>query len=112
MKKIEAIIRPEKLNEVKLALSDLGVDGMTVSNASGFGKQKGYTQIYRGQEIVSKLLPKIKLEVVIPSGKIDEVIDAIIKTSKTGEFGDGKIFIFDVVDTIRIRTGEHGDAAL
>lgn len=112
MKKIEAIIRPEKLNDVKLALSDLGVNGMTVSNVSGFGKQKGYTQIYRGQEIVTKLLPKIKLEVVVPSEKTDEVIDAIIKTSKTGEFGDGKIFVFDVVDIIRIRTGEHGNAAL
>ncbi|SHI78019.1 P-II family nitrogen regulator [Desulfosporosinus lacus] len=112
MKKIEAIIRPEKLNDVKIALSDLGVNGMTVSNVSGFGNQKGYTQIYRGQEIVTKLLVKIKLEVVVSSKKIDEVIEAIVKTSKTGEFGDGKIFVYDVVDSVRIRTGEHGEAAL
>lgn len=112
MKKIEAIIRPEKLNEVKIALSTLGVNGMTVSNVSGFGNQKGYTQIYRGQEIVTKLLPKIKLEIVVSSKKADEVIAAIVKTSKTGEFGDGKIFVFNVEDSIRIRTGEHGDAAL
>lgn len=108
MKKIEAIIRPEKLNDVKDALSSIGVEGMTVSNVMGFGKQKGYTQIYRGQEIVTKLLPKIKLEVVISSAKADEVIDTIVKTSKTGNFGDGKIFVFDVAETIRIRTGERG----
>lgn len=112
MKKIEAIIRPEKLNDVKVILSDLGVNGMTVSNVSGFGNQKGYTQIYRGQEIVTQLLPKIKLEVVVSSNKVDEVIAAIIKTSKTGEFGDGKIFVYDLADAVRIRTGEHGDAAL
>ncbi|MBP1759192.1 MAG: nitrogen regulatory protein [Firmicutes bacterium] len=112
MKKIEAIIRPEKLNEVKVALSNLGVNGMTVSNVSGFGNQKGYTQIYRGQEIVTKLLPKMKLEVVVSSEKVDEVIQAIVTTSRTGEFGDGKIFVFDVIDSVRIRTGEHGDAAL
>ncbi|TGE33024.1 P-II family nitrogen regulator [Desulfosporosinus sp. Sb-LF] len=112
MKKIEAIIRPEKLNDVKDALSNIGVNGMTISNVMGFGKQKGHTQIYRGQEIVSKLLPKIKLEVVIPTKKADEVIATIVNTSKTGEFGDGKIFVFDVADTIRIRTGEHGDDAI
>ena len=112
MKKIEAIIRPEKLNNVKDALSDIGVKGMTVSNVMGFGNQKGYTQIYRGQEIVTKLLPKIKLEVVISKEKADEVIDVIVNTSKTGKFGDGKIFVFDVVDTIRIRTGERGGAAV
>lgn len=112
MKKIEAIIRPEKLNDVKDALSDIGVKGMTVSNVLGFGNQKGYTQIYRGQEIVTKLLPKIKLEVVISNEKVDEVIAAIVNTSKTGKFGDGKIFVFDVMDTIRIRTGERGDDAV
>ncbi|ODA39669.1 P-II family nitrogen regulator [Desulfosporosinus sp. BG] len=112
MKKIEAIIRPEKLNDVKDALSDIGVKGMTVSNVLGFGNQKGYTQIYRGQEIVTKLLPKIKLEVVISNEKTDEVISAITNTSKTGKFGDGKIFVFDVIDTIRIRTGERGDDAV
>lgn len=112
MKKIEAIIRPEKLNDVKDALSDIGVNGMTVSNVMGFGNQKGYTQIYRGQEIVTKLLPKIKLEVVIAKEKADEVIDAIVNTSKTGKFGDGKIFVFDVLDTIRIRTGERGGDAV
>lgn len=112
MKKIEAIIRPEKLNDVKISLTNLGVNGMTVSNVSGFGNQKGYTQIYRGQEIVTKLLPKIKLEVVVSSEKTNEVIEAIINTSKTGEFGDGKIFVYDLVDAVRIRTGEHGDSAL
>lgn len=108
MKKIEAIIRPERLNDVKDALSSIGVKGMTVSNVMGFGNQKGYTQIYRGQEIVTKLLPKIKLEVVIPSAKADEVIETIVNISKTGNFGDGKIFVFDVAETIRIRTGERG----
>ncbi|HEY8911192.1 MAG TPA: P-II family nitrogen regulator [Desulfosporosinus sp.] len=112
MKKIEAIIRPEKLNNVKDALSDIGVKGMTVSNVMGFGNQKGYTQIYRGQEIVTRLLPKIKLEVVISKEKVDEVIAVIVNTSKTGKFGDGKIFVFDVVDTIRIRTGERGGDAV
>ena len=112
MKKIEAIIRPEKLNDVKVALSDIGVKGMTVSNVLGFGNQKGYTQIYRGQEIVTKLLPKIKLEVVVSTEKADEVIATIVETSKTGAFGDGKIFVYDVADAIRIRTGEHSDDAL
>jgi len=112
MKKIEAIIRPEKLSNVKDALSEIGVQGMTVSNVMGFGKQKGYTQIYRGQEIVTKFLPKIKLEVVISTEKAAEVIATIVKVSKTGKFGDGKIFVFDVEDTIRIRTGEHGDDAI
>ena len=112
MKKIEAIIRPEKLNDVKVVLSDIGVKGMTVSNVLGFGNQKGYTQIYRGQEIVTKLLPKIKLEVVVTTEKSAEVIAAIVETSKTGAFGDGKIFVYDVADAIRIRTGEHSDDAL
>ena len=112
MKKIEAIIRPEKLNDVKTALSDLGINGMTVSNVSGFGNQKGYTQIYRGQEIVTKLLTKIKLEVVVTTVKADEVITAIVESSKTGAFGDGKIFVYDVADAIRIRTGEQGETAL
>ena len=112
MKKIEAIIRPDKLNNVKDALSDIGVKGMTVSNVLGFGNQKGYTQIYRGQEIVTRLLPKIKLEVVIAKEKVDEVIAAIVNTSKTGKFGDGKIFVFNVEDTIRIRTGERGGDAV
>ena len=112
MKKIEAIIRPEKLNAVKDALSDIGVKGMTVSNVLGFGKQKGHTQIYRGQEIVTRLLPKIKLEVVISNELEDEVIKTIVTYAKTGKFGDGKIFVFDVANTIRIRTGEHGNDAV
>ena len=112
MKKIEAIIRPEKLNAVKDALSDIGVKGMTVSNVLGFGNQKGYTQIYRGQEIETKLLPKIKLEVVISNEIADEVIATIVNASKTGKFGDGKIFVFDVANTIRIRTGEQGNDAV
>lgn len=112
MKKIDAIIRPEKLNEVKDILSDIGVKGMTVSNVLGFGNQKGYKQIYRGQEIVTKLLPKIKLEVVVSNEKVDEVLEAIVKTTKTGNFGDGKIFVVDVLDIIRIRTGERGNDAI
>jgi len=112
MKKIEAIIRPEKLNAVKDALSDIGVKGMTVSNVLGFGNQKGYTQIYRGQEIVTRLLPKIKLEVVISDEIVDEVITTIVNNAKTGKFGDGKIFVLDVANTIRIRTGEHGNDAV
>ncbi|MFZ3129828.1 MAG: P-II family nitrogen regulator [Desulfosporosinus sp.] len=112
MKKIEAIIRPEKLNPVKDALSDIGVKGMTVSNVLGFGNQKGHTEIYRGQEIVTRLLPKIKLEVVVSNEIADQVITTIIHTAKTGEFGDGKIFVFDVANTIRIRTGEHGNDAV
>ncbi|HBW38570.1 P-II family nitrogen regulator [Desulfosporosinus sp. BICA1-9] len=112
MKKIEAIIRPEKLNDVKIALSNINVQGMTVSNVMGFGKQKGYTQIYRGQEIETRLLPKIKLEVVVPTEKAEKVIAAIAEASKTGEFGDGKIFVYDILEAIRIRTGEHGENAL
>jgi len=112
MKKIEAIIRPEKLNPVKDALSDIGVKGMTVSNVLGFGNQKGYTQIYRGQEIETKLLPKIKLEVVVSDEIADKVITTIVSIAKTGNFGDGKIFVFDVANTIRIRTGEHGNDAV
>jgi nitrogen regulatory protein P-II 1 len=112
MKKIEAIIRPEKLNAVKDVLSEIGVQGMTVSNVMGFGNQKGYTQIYRGQEIETRLLLKIKLEVVISNEIADQVIATIIKTAKTGKFGDGKIFVFDVENTIRIRTGEHGNDAV
>ncbi|MDP4127368.1 MAG: P-II family nitrogen regulator [Bacillota bacterium] len=112
MKKIEAIIRPEKLNDVKVALSNIGVQGLTVSNVLGFGNQKGHTQIYRGQEIVTKFLPKIKLEVVVSIEKSNDVIAAIVETSKTGDFGDGKIFVYNVEESIRIRTGEHGVDAL
>lgn len=112
MKKIEAIIRPGKLDDVKIALSNIDVQGMTVSNVMGYGKQKGYKQIYRGQEIETKLLPKIKLEVVVPTEKVEKVIAAIAGTAKTGEFGDGKIFVYDVSDAIRIRTGEQGENAL
>ena len=112
MKKVEAIIRPEKLNAVKDALSDIGVKGMTVSNVLGFGNQKGHTQIYRGQEIVTRLLPKIKLEVVVSNEIVDKVITTIVSIAETGKFGDGKIFIFDVANAIRIRTGEHGNDAV
>jgi len=100
------------LDPVKDALSDIGVKGMTVSNVLGFGNQKGYTQIYRGQEIVTKLLPKIKLEIVISNEIADEVITTIVNTAKTGKFGDGKIFVFAVANTIRIRTGENGNDAV
>lgn len=100
------------MDPVKDALSDIGVKGMTVSNVLGFGNQKGYTQIYRGQEIVTKLLPKIKLEIVISNEIADEVITTIVNTAKTGKFGDGKIFVFAVANTIRIRTGENGNDAV
>ncbi len=109
MKKVEAVIRPGKLDEIKSALSDAGCTGITVSNVLGFGLQKGYTQSYRGQEVVSQLLPKIKMETVCPDHKVKEVIDIITRTARTGEVGDGKIFVSAVEESIRIRTGETGE---
>ena len=112
MVKIEAIIRPDKLDEVKAALDELGVKGMTVIHVMGAGKQRGRTQYYRGQEYVVNLLDKIKLETVVPDAIAENVVSAIVQFASTGEIGDGKIFLSKVDDAIRIRTGERGDAAL
>lgn len=112
MKKLEVIIRPSKLEEVKECLNQLGIKGMTVSQVMGCGKQKGQVNVYRGQEYTINLLPKVKVEVILPSYRVEEVVDLIIKTARTGEVGDGKIFIYPVENAIRIRTGESGDEAL
>ena len=112
MKKIEAIIKPFKLEEVKDALSELGIEGMTVTEVKGFGRQKGHTEIYRGSEYTVDFLPKIKLEVVLADGAVEVAVAAISKTAKTGKIGDGKIFILPVESAIRIRTDETGDKAV
>jgi nitrogen regulatory protein PII len=112
MKKIEAIIKPFKLEEVKDALSEVGIEGMTVSEVKGFGRQKGHTEIYRGSEYTVDFLPKIKLEVVISDERIDAAVAAIVKAAKTGKIGDGKVFVSPVEDVIRIRTDEHGETAV
>ena len=112
MKKIEAIIKPFKLDDVKEALQDVGVQGMTVLEAKGYGRQKGHSELYRGAEYVIDFLPKIKIEVVVPDDMAQAVIDAIIAAAKTGKIGDGKIFVSDVSDVIRIRTGETGPQAV
>ena len=112
MKKVEAIIKPFKLDEVKDKLNEIGIKGITVSEVKGFGRQKGHTELYRGAEYVVDFLPKIKLEIVIDDTQLDEVIDAIMKAAQTGRIGDGKIFVLDLVDTIRIRTGERGADAV
>ncbi len=112
MKKIEAIIKPFKLEEVKDALSELGIEGMTVSEVKGFGRQKGHTEIYRGSEYTVDFLPKIKLEVVLPDARLETAIEAIVKAAKTGKIGDGKIFVSNVEDAVRIRTEEKGDTAV
>ena len=112
MKKVEAIIKPFKLEEVKDALGDVGIEGMTVSEVKGFGRQKGHTEIYRGSEYTVDFLPKIKLEMVLPDSSVEAAITAIIKSAKTGKIGDGKIFVSSVDQAIRIRTEEKGDAAV
>jgi nitrogen regulatory protein PII len=112
MKKIEAIIRPFKVDEVREALSEIGVSGMTFTEVKGYGRQKGHTEVYRGAEYTVNLLPKSKLEIVIKDSLLDQVIATIIKVTKSGEAGDGKIFISDVGEAIRIRTEESGDEAL
>ncbi|OGS88252.1 MAG: transcriptional regulator [Gallionellales bacterium GWE2_58_10] len=112
MKKIEAIIKPFKLDEVREALSELGVSGLTVIEVKGFGRQKGHTELYRGAEYVVDFLPKIKVEVVVPAGLLDTAVEAIIKAAHTGKIGDGKIFISTVEQVIRIRTGEVNENAL
>jgi len=112
MKKIEAIVKPFKLEEVKEALTEVGVQGMTVTEVKGFGRQKGHQEIYRGAEYVVDFLPKIKIEIVIPDEMVDRVVEAIVKSARTGKIGDGKIFIYSVEEAIRIRTGEKGEEAL
>jgi nitrogen regulatory protein PII len=112
MKKIEAIIKPFKLEEVKDALGEIGIEGMTVTEVKGFGRQKGHTEIYRGSEYTVDFLPKIKLEVVLPNDRVDAATVAIIKAAKTGKIGDGKIFVTPIDESVRIRTEEKGDKAL
>jgi nitrogen regulatory protein PII len=112
MKKIEAIIKPFKLEEVKDALGEIGITGMTVSEVKGFGRQKGHTEIYRGSEYTVDFLPKIKLELVLPDARVDAAVKAIVLAAKTGKIGDGKIFVSSVEQAIRIRTDEKGDEAL
>lgn len=112
MKKIEAVIKPFKLDEVKQALQEAGVQGMTIFEAKGFGRQKGHTELYKGMEYVVDFLPKIKLELLAPNEGVEKIVEAIKSAAKTGRIGDGKIFITDLSDVIRIRTGERGDAAL
>ena len=112
MKKIEAIIKPFKLDEVKEALHDVGVSGITVTEAKGFGRQKGHTELYRGAEYVVDFLPKVKLEVAIDATMLDKVIEAIVKAARTDKIGDGKIFVSDLEQVVRIRTGETGKDAL
>ena len=112
MKKVEAIIKPFKLEEVKDALSELGIEGMTVTEVKGFGRQKGHTEIYRGSEYTVDFLPKIKVELVVADNQVDAAVSAIVKTAKTGKIGDGKVFVSSVDEAIRIRTEEKGEAAV
>jgi nitrogen regulatory protein P-II 1 len=112
MKKIEAIIKPFKLEEVKEALSDLGIEGMTVTEVKGFGRQKGHTEIYRGSEYTVDFLPKIKIEVVLGDGMVENATSAVVKAAKTGKIGDGKVFVYAVEEAIRIRTDETGEKAI
>ncbi|MGA1238123.1 MAG: P-II family nitrogen regulator [Limisphaerales bacterium] len=112
MKKIEAIIKPFKLEEVKDALGDVGIEGMTVTEVKGFGRQKGHTEIYRGSEYTVDFLPKIKIELVIPSDRVEAAVSAIVQSAKTGKIGDGKVFVLPVDEAVRIRTEEKGDGAV
>jgi nitrogen regulatory protein PII len=112
MKKIEAIVKPFKLEDVKEALSSLGIEGMTVTEVKGFGRQKGHTEIYRGSEYTVDFLPKIKIEVVLADAQVNEAVEAVVKAAKTGKIGDGKVFISNVENAIRIRTSETGEQAV
>jgi nitrogen regulatory protein P-II 1 len=112
MKKIEAIIKPFKLEDVKEALSEIGIEGMTVTEVKGFGRQKGHTEIYRGSEYAVDFLPKVKFEIVVPDEKVTKTIEAIVQSAKTGKIGDGKVFVLPIESAIRIRTEERGDEAL
>ena len=112
MKKIEAIIKPFKLDEVREALSEIGITGMTVTEVKGFGRQKGHTELYRGAEYIVDFLPKIKVEIVISTNLVDAAIEAIVKSARTGKIGDGKIFVTSVEQVVRIRTGETNESAI
>jgi nitrogen regulatory protein P-II 1 len=112
MKKIEAIVKPFKLDEVREALSEIGVSGLTVTEVKGFGRQKGHTELYRGAEYVVDFLPKVKVEVVVADSLAEKAVDAIVNAARTGKIGDGKIFVFDVAQVVRIRTGETGEDAV
>jgi nitrogen regulatory protein P-II 1 len=112
MKKIEAIIQPHKLDEVKEALKGAGVDGMTISEVHGHGRQKGHTEVYRGAEYKVDILPKIKLELVVPNSELDRVVDVIAQAARSGSLGDGKIFVSSIDDALRIRNGDRGEGAL
>ena len=112
MKKIEAIIQPFKIDEVKDALMGIGIDGMTISEVRGHGRQKGHKEVYRGQEYNVDLLPKVKLDLVVPSDRMDEVVNAIVSAARTGKIGDGKIFVYDVQEAIRIRNDDRGESAI
>lgn len=112
MKKIEAVVQPFKMEEVKTALKNIGIDGMTISEVRGHGRQKGHKEVYRGQEYNVDLLPKVKFELVIPDTRLDEVVETITTAARSGKIGDGKIFIYDVAEAIRIRNGDRGDSAI
>jgi len=112
LKKIEAIIKPFKLDEVKDALNEIGIQGITVSEVKGFGRQKGHTELYRGAEYVVDFLPKVKMEIIVADTLVPRVLDTIEKSAKTGRIGDGKIFVTEVLEVVRIRTGERGEAAI
>ena len=112
MKKVEAIIKPFKLDEVKDKLHEIGIQGITVTEVKGFGRQKGHTELYRGAEYVVDFLPKIKLEIILPDSQVEDVVNEIIKAAQTGRIGDGKIFITNLEETVRIRTGERGEEAI
>ena len=112
MKKIEAVVQPFKLTEVKEALKAIGIDGMTITEVRGHGRQKGHKEVYRGQEYNVDLLPKVKFELVVPDTRVEEVIEAIMNAARTGKIGDGKIFVFDVAEAIRIRNNDRGEAAI
>jgi nitrogen regulatory protein P-II 1 len=112
MKKIVAVLQPSKFEAVKQALMDIGVDGMTASETRGYGRQKGHKEVFRGREYTVDLLPKIKLEIVIPAARLEEVVEALAKAARTGRIGDGKIFVYEIDEAIRIRNEERGEAAL
>jgi nitrogen regulatory protein P-II 1 len=112
MKKLEAVVQPSRLDAVKDALVEIGIDGMTISEVRGHGRQKGHTEVYRGNEYTVDLLPKIKFEMVLPEGQVDAAIEAILRSAKTGKIGDGKIFVSNVEDAIRIRNLDRGDKAI
>ena len=112
MKKIEAVVQPFKMEEVKEALKNIGIDGMTISEVRGHGRQKGHKEVYRGQEYNVDLLPKVKFELVVPDTRLEEVIECVTNAARSGKIGDGKIFIYDVAEAIRIRNGDRGEAAV